>query len=303
MQRTFLFSIISVGATFIALSIGSVPNAGADDKPPAPPTTPSKPAGAAPNHSQSKSTGASAPTAKTSTQAPKTPEQKTKLPRMVIVVTASRMPQPLGEVGDTTSVVSSHQIAVQQIPNVTDALREVPGVDVTQSGSPGTIADVSIRGSSASQTLILIDGVPVNDSATDSFDISRLLTDGLDRIEVVRGAGGALYGSQAIGGVINLIAREGSGPPKFTLLSMGGNRASQRQVLTLEGARGKLAYSGSLSYFQPPASVRSTTIPIISPARCGSIIISTKTPRSTASRAIPAPTSASRASRSSAAFR
>ncbi|HEX3409459.1 MAG TPA: TonB-dependent receptor plug domain-containing protein, partial [Candidatus Binataceae bacterium] len=142
-----------------------------------------------------------------------------KLPRMVIVVTATRMATPLSEVGTAASVVSGKLIESQQIREVIPALREVPSMQVTQSGSPGTISDVSIRGSTAAQTLIMLDGVPVNDSATGSFDVSRLTTDNLDRIEVVRGSGGALYGSQAIGGVVNLISREGSGAPKFTLLS------------------------------------------------------------------------------------
>jgi vitamin B12 transporter len=172
-----------------------------------------------------------------------------KLPHMVIIVTATRIAQPLGEIGETASVLERHQIQSQQIHNVTDALREMPSIDVTQSGSPGTIAEVSIRGATPAQTLAMIDGVPLNDSATGSFDFSRLTTDDLDRIEVVRGAGGALYGSQAIGGVINLITREGSGPMKFALTSEGGNRATQRQVLTVDGAESKLAYSGALSYF------------------------------------------------------
>ncbi len=168
---------------------------------------------------------------------------------MVIVVTPTRMPQPIGEVGVTTSVVSSRRIETQQIQDVATALREVPGVQVTQTGSPGTETDVSIRGTTAAETLVMIDGVPVNDSATGSFDISRLTTNDLDRIEVVRGAGGALYGSQAIGGVVNLITQEGSGPPRFTLLSEGGNRASEQQALVFGGAEGKLAYSGALSYY------------------------------------------------------
>jgi vitamin B12 transporter len=174
---------------------------------------------------------------------------RAQLPRMVIVVTATRMATPLSEIGTAVSVVSSKLIQSQQIRDVAPALREVPGVQVTQTGSPGTTADVSIRGASPSETLIMIDGVPVNDSATSSFDISRLTIDNFDRIEVVRGSGGALYGSQAIGGVVNMISREGSGAPKFTLLSLGGDRATQNQALTFDGAEGKLAYSGALSYF------------------------------------------------------
>ncbi|MGH7934738.1 MAG: TonB-dependent receptor plug domain-containing protein [Candidatus Binataceae bacterium] len=168
---------------------------------------------------------------------------------MVIVVTATRMPQPLNQIGTTTSVVSRRQIQDQQIQTVPDALRQVPGVEVTQSGSPGTIADVSIRGSTPAQTLIMVDGVPLNGATTDSFDLSRFTTYDLDRIEVVRGAGGALYGSQAIGGVVNMITREGSGPLKFSLLSAGGNDSTESQALSFDGAADKLAYSGALSYF------------------------------------------------------
>jgi len=71
----------------------------------------------------------------------------------------------------------------------------------------------------------------------------------MEQVEIVRGAGGALYGSQAIGGVINLITQEGSGPFKFSLLSEGGNRATERQVAHFDGAEGRLAYAGTLSYF------------------------------------------------------
>jgi vitamin B12 transporter len=210
------------------------------------------------NSTPAKSTAVTSTPTKSSSRAGKpsapialsqTAEAPTKLPRMVIVVTATRMATPIGELGTVASVVSDKSIGAQQIREANDALREVPGVQVRQSGSPGSITEVSIRGSTSAQTLIMIDGVPVNDSATGSFDMSRVRTDDLDRIEVVRGSGGALYGSQAIGGVVNLITQEGSGAPKFSLLSEGGNRATQNQLLTLNGAQGKLAYSGAVSYF------------------------------------------------------
>jgi len=94
--------------------------------------------------------------------------------------------------------------------SVNDALRETPSLQVFQTGSPGTSSDISIRGATAAQTLMMIDGVAVNNSTTSEFDTSRLTTDDLNRVEVVRGSGGALYGSQAIGGVVNLITQEGS---------------------------------------------------------------------------------------------
>ncbi len=172
-----------------------------------------------------------------------------KLPPIIVVLTPTGIPEPLGEVGTTASVVSQTQAHVQQTHELPDLLRQVPGVQVRQIGSPGTVADLSIRGSTPAQTLIMLDGVPVNDSATGEFDISRIPVDGLDRVEIVRGAGGALYGSQAIGGVVNLITQEGSGPFNFSLLSEGGNRATQRQVAHFDGAAGRLAYAGTLSYF------------------------------------------------------
>jgi vitamin B12 transporter len=166
-----------------------------------------------------------------------------------IVVTATRMDQPLAEVGTTVTVVDDKQIESQKIRELGTILRQVPGVEVTQTGSPGTVTNVSIRGSSSSQTLILIDGVEINTGATGAFDIANLTTDDLDRIEVVRGAGGSLYGSQAIGGVINLITREGEGAPKFSLLSEGGNAGTERQRGTVSGSYGKLGYSGAISYY------------------------------------------------------
>ena len=185
------------------------------------------------------------PSPSSSAQEQKPPEKKLK----TMVVTATRIEQPISEIGTTVTVVDGDQIDAQKIERVGDALREVPGVQVTQSGSPGSITDVSIRGAPSSQTLILVDGVEVNAGATGAFDLARLTTGGLDRIEVLRGAGGSLYGSQAIGGVVNVLTQEGEGAPQFSLLSDGGNRATQNQVATASGSYGSLGYSGALSYF------------------------------------------------------
>ncbi len=173
--------------------------------------------------------------------------QPQKLPP--VVVTATRIEQPISEIGTTVTVVDQSQIQSQQIQSVDNVLRQVPGVVVLQEGSPGTETDVMIRGASAAQTLIMIDGVEVNTGANGGFDISNLTTDNFERVEVLRGAGGSLYGSQAIGGVVNLITQEGEGAPKASMLSEGGNRATQRQVLTVNGAEGALGFSGALSYF------------------------------------------------------
>jgi len=175
----------------------------------------------------------------------KAQEQKLK----PVVVTATRIEEPLANVGTTVTVVEDSQIESQKIQSVETVLRQLPGVTVTQSGSPGSLTDVSIRGATPAQTLVLIDGVEVNTGGTGEFDFANLTTDNIDRIEVLRGAGGSLYGSQAIGGVVNVLTPEGEGPAKVSMLSEGGNRATQDQVLTVNGADGKLGYSGALSYF------------------------------------------------------
>jgi vitamin B12 transporter len=167
-------------------------------------------------------TGDSAKQKKNSQQAKKASRAKpVRLPELV--VTATRIAQPVSQVGTTVTIISDQQIQDQKIQQTSDALREVPGVQVVQGGGPGTTTDVFIRGSSTSEVLTLLDGVEVNAGGTGSFDFANLTTDNTNRIEVIRGAGGSLYGSSAIGGVINQITQEGSGPPRFSLLSDGGN--------------------------------------------------------------------------------
>jgi vitamin B12 transporter len=165
-----------------------------------------------------------------------------------VVVTATRIKQPLSQIGTSVSVMPGSQMQDQKLGLVAPAMQQLPGVEVNQAGSPGTETDVTIRGSTAAQTLILIDGVNVNTSSTGGFDFSTITTDNVQQVEVVRGSGGALYGSQAIGGVVNVISKRGEGAPHFSLLSEGGNRGTERQVFTANGARGDFAFSGSVSY-------------------------------------------------------
>ena len=161
----------------------------------------------------------------------------------------------------------------------------------TQSGSAGTQTDVSIRGSTAAQTLILMDGVDVDSGATGGFDMADVTSDDLDRIEVVRGAGGALYGSSAIGGVVNLITREGSGPLKLSYDGEGGNRATQRQSLVFDGADGPARLLGrAFRIFRPPRFVRATRASTICRASHAWTIILVPTRNSPASRVTSAPT-------------
>ena len=127
-----------------------------------------------------------------------------------IVVTATREPTPITQVGQSVSVITRDEIERTQAVSATDVLARVPGVSVSQAGGFGQPASVFIRGAENAQSLILIDGVPVNDPGDvgDGFDFGSLTIGQFDRVEVVRGASGVLWGSRAIGGVINFITAE-----------------------------------------------------------------------------------------------
>jgi vitamin B12 transporter len=165
-----------------------------------------------------------------------------------VVVTATRTEEPLQAVTNSVSVVSEDDITARQSSTVTDALRDVPGVDISQSGSLGSTTSVFIRGANSDQALILFDGVEANSPNLGSFNFGNITTDNVGRIEVLRGAGGTLYGSEAVGGVVNIITKKGEGAPHFTLSSGGGNIGTAAEQAAFSGASGIFAYSASLGY-------------------------------------------------------
>ena len=162
-----------------------------------------------------------------------------------VFVTSTRTETPLQQVTTSASVITAKDIQDQQAETVLEALRNVPGLDVVQSGSRGTATSVFIRGSESDHVLVLIDGVEVNSTTLGAFNFAHLTTDNVERIEILRGAGGTLYGSQAIGGVINIITKKGQGPLEAGLSLEGGNGSTHRQTLSLRGGAGKLGYAFS----------------------------------------------------------
>jgi vitamin B12 transporter len=127
-----------------------------------------------------------------------------------VVVTATRTEQPLSEVGQTVSVIEAATIVRRQSDTVVDLLRNVPGVAITRNGGIGTTTSVFIRGAESDQTVALIDGVKLNDPSSPGggFNFGNLLVGNIARIEVLRGSQSVLWGSQAIGGVVNLTTIE-----------------------------------------------------------------------------------------------
>jgi vitamin B12 transporter len=174
-------------------------------------------------------------------------EQEEK-PLGTVVVTATRTEQAVEQATTSVSVITADDIQSRRADAVTNVLRDVPGLTVLQQGSPGTSASVLIRGAEADQTLALIDGVRVNSPTLGQFNFGPLTTDNFSRIEVLRGSGGTLYGSEAVGGVINLITKRGEGPPHVSFLGEGGNGATQRYLMQLGGAQGPVGVSGSVGY-------------------------------------------------------
>lgn len=126
-----------------------------------------------------------------------------------VVVTASRIPEYLSKIGQSVTIISREKIETLPVDSVSDLLETVSGVDVRQRGAHGVQADVAIRGSSFEQTLILVDGVSMNDPQTGhhNMDLPVNLED-IERIEVLKGPGARIYGQNAMAGVINIITRE-----------------------------------------------------------------------------------------------
>lgn len=124
-----------------------------------------------------------------------------------IVVTANRTPTPISQVGQSITVVTRDTIERIQATTATDVLARIPGVSVVQSGGFGQPSSVFIRGAENAQSLVLVDGVRINDPGDvgGGFDFGALTIGQFDRVEVVRGSSGVLWGSRAIGGVINFI--------------------------------------------------------------------------------------------------
>jgi vitamin B12 transporter len=130
---------------------------------------------------------------------------------------------PAASVGNSVTVVTREDLQRQQVRQVADALRSLPGVTVGRSGGYGNFTQVRIRGAEGNHTLVLVDGVAANNTTDGELDFSNLSADDIERIEVIRGPMSALYGSSAVGGVINIVTRRGQGPLMLTLKTEAGS--------------------------------------------------------------------------------
>ncbi len=164
-----------------------------------------------------------------------------------IVITATRTDIPLDQAPASTSVVTSQDIEEKQIERVADALREVPGLSVVQSGAPGQLTSVFTRGLRSEHTQVLLDGIPVNQGLQGAFNFADLTTDDLDHIEVVRGPQSTLYGPRALAGAIQIFTKRGDGNPTFMFSAEGGSYGTFREAFESEGKIEQVDYSLGLS--------------------------------------------------------
>ena len=161
------------------------------------------------------------------------------------VVSADRVEERVDKSASAVTVIPSAQIAKRAGTGLTEVLRGAPGVDLYETGGPGAQTSVFLRGATPGQTLVLVDGVRIGDpSSTDgSVDLGGLVATDIERIEVLRGPQSALYGSDAMGGVIHIITRKGEGRPRASLLMEGGSYGTAHLRARVSGSEDRLWYA------------------------------------------------------------
>jgi vitamin B12 transporter len=147
----------------------------------------------------------------------------------------------------SASVISSEELEQKQIQRVSDALREVPGLSVVQTGSPGQLTSVFTRGLRSEHTQVLLDGIPINQGLQGAFNFADFTTEDIDRIEVVRGPQSTIYGPRALAGVIQIFTKQGSGTPGVMLAAEGGSYDTFREWSQSDGKVDDFDYSAGAS--------------------------------------------------------
>src|SRR6266571_3598085 len=160
-----------------------------------------------------------------------------------VVVSATRFDIPLDQSPASASVISSEELEQKQIQRVSDALREVPGLSVVQTGVPGQLTSVFTRGLRSEHTQVLLDGIPINQGLQGAFNFADFTTDDIDRVEIVRGPQSTLYGPRALAGVIQIFTKQGTGTPGVTVSAEGGSYDTFREALQSDGKIDTVDYS------------------------------------------------------------
>ncbi len=167
-----------------------------------------------------------------------------------IVVTAERISQRAREALSSLTVITRKEIDAIHAQDLGEVLRLVPGVHIQQYGSCGNLTQMRMRGSESYHLLVMIDGVELNDPFFGGFDIAHLSADAIERVEVVRGTQTALFGADAVGGVVNVFLREDQGGGRFFLSGEAGSLGLRKAVGGLSGTGRGVRYSLNVSHLE-----------------------------------------------------
>ena len=195
-----------------------------------------------------------------------TPQNAVQLPDLVI--SATRIPTPSEQVASSVTVVTAEEIARKQLRTLPDLLNQIAGVSVAQNGGPGAQTTVFVRGANSNHTKVLIDGIDVSDPSTPSgaFDFSQIQLADVARVEVLRGPQGALYGSDAIGGVINIVTTKSDAGSHVAVSAEAGSFATFNQTAAIGGATERFNYDFSYSHFRV-GHTEATPVDLVVPGR------------------------------------
>lgn len=169
-----------------------------------------------------------------------------------VIVTANRSPQAASRVGQSVSVLTTEQIEASQAVSLVDLLVRTPGVSASSNGGPGQPAAVRIRGAEGDQTLVVIDGVKLNDPSAPGagYNFGNLLSGDVARIEVLRGAQSTLWGSQALGGVVNIITAEPTQAFEASIDAEAGSRGTTYVRGGIGGATDRATWRLAASHYK-----------------------------------------------------
>ncbi len=192
-------------------------------------------------------------------------------PLELIIVTGTRIEQPLKQALSHSTVITQKDIQDSQAVDVPSLLKNLAGVEFYQSGGIGKQGSLFMRGTNSSHVLVLLDGVRINSATTGATAIDQLMLDQIERIEVVRGNVSSLYGSEAIGGVIQIFTKRGKGEPALNVSGGVGSHNTQRLATGFGGEVGSTTFNAQVSKFKTAgvSAIKPGIVPTVNPDNDG----------------------------------
>ncbi|GBE41363.1 vitamin B12 transporter BtuB precursor [bacterium BMS3Bbin09] len=167
-----------------------------------------------------------------------------------VIVSATKIEEAVEETTSSVLVIPQEKIEAEGKEFIIDVLKDVPEINVVQNGGSGKLSTVILRGGSAAQTLVMIDGVKVKSTTTGDFDFANIMSDNIERIEIVKGAQSTIYGSDAMAGVINIITKKGKGPLKIEGYYEEGANKTFSPSVSFSGGTDKADFRVTVSHYE-----------------------------------------------------